>query len=170
MQIEEYIRAVPDFPKAGILFRDITPLLANSEAFEETVSRLVERVNLCGADVIAGIESRGFIFGVPVAQRLGLPFVPIRKPGKLPCETVVAEYALEYGSDQLELHVDAIKPDQRVFIVDDLLATGGTANAACTLVTTLGGVVSGVGVVIELEGLDGREKLAPNRCESLLRF
>ena len=123
MQIQDYIRAVPDFPKPGILFRDITPLLSNSEALTEAVSALAERARACGADVIAGIESRGFIFGVPVAQQLGLPFVPIRKPGKLPCQTVAVEYALEYGTDRLELHVDSVAETQRVFIVDDLLAT-----------------------------------------------
>ena len=131
---------------------------------------MADRARACGADVIAGIESRGFIFGVPVAQQLGLPFVPIRKPGKLPCQTVAVEYALEYGTDRLELHVDAITETQRVFIIDDLLATGGTARAACRLVEMLRGIVSAVGVVIELDALGGREVVSPIRCESLLHF
>ena len=170
MLIADYIRAVPDFPKPGILFRDISPLLGSSEAFGVSIDGLAERTASFKADVIAGIESRGFIFGVPLAQKLGLPFVPVRKPGKLPCETIAVSYDLEYGSDSLEIHADAFSAGQRVLVIDDLLATGGTASAACKLIEQAGGIVAGVGVVIELQGLAGRQALAPHACESLLTY
>lgn len=170
IKIEEYIRAVPDFPKEGILFRDISPLLASADAFAEATRLLTESVRAFEPDVIAGIESRGFIFGVPVAQSLGLPFVPIRKPGKLPCDTVSVSYDLEYGSDCLEMHRDAVEAGQRVVIIDDLLATGGTADAAISLVNTQGSIVAGIGFVIELAGLEGRARLKTQNCVSLLTF
>ena len=170
MLIADYIRAVPDFPKPGILFRDISPLLGSSQAFGASIDGLAERTGSFNADVIAGIESRGFIFGVPLAQKLGLPFVPVRKPGKLPCETISVSYDLEYGSDSLEIHADAFDAGQRVLVVDDLLATGGTACAACKLIEQAGGIVAGVAVVIELQGLEGRQALAPHACESLLTY
>ena len=170
IRIEDYIRAVPDFPKEGILFRDISPLLASPEAFTESTRLLVDAIKKFAPDVIAGIESRGFIFGVPVAQALGLPFVPIRKPGKLPCDTVRVEYDLEYGSDCLEMHRDAVETGQRVVIIDDLLATGGTAAAAVSLVESQGSIVAGIGFVIELEGLSGRQRLETDQCVSLLKF
>jgi adenine phosphoribosyltransferase len=170
INIEEYIRAVPDFPKEGILFRDISPLLASAAAFAQATRSLTEAIRSYQPDVIAGIESRGFIFGVPVAQSLGLPFVPIRKPGKLPCDTVSVSYDLEYGSDCLEMHRDAVEAGKRVVVIDDLLATGGTAAAAISLVTAQGAIVAGIGFVIELEGLAGRSRLATQNCVSLLTF
>jgi adenine phosphoribosyltransferase len=170
IRVEDYIRAVPNFPKEGILFRDISPLLASPKAFAETTRLLTEAIAHFKPDVIAGIESRGFIFGVPVAQLLGLPFIPIRKPGKLPCDTVSVAYELEYGSDSLEMHRDAVEPGQRVVIIDDLLATGGTAAAAVSLVESQGSIAAGLGVVIELEGLAGRQRLEQDRCVSLLKF
>lgn len=170
INISEYVRAIPDFPKPGILFRDITPLLASPDAFASAVDQLTEAISTYQPDVIAGIESRGFIFGVPVAQRLGLPFVPIRKPGKLPGETVGVSYELEYGTDRLEMHCDAVDNGQRVVIIDDLLATGGTAAAAAQLIEAAGGVVSGLGFVIELKGLNGRLRIGNERCASLLTY
>jgi adenine phosphoribosyltransferase len=170
IRIEDYIRAVPDFPKEGILFRDISPLLASPKAFAQATRLLAESIARFEPDVIAGIESRGFIFGVPVAQLLELPFVPIRKPGKLPCETVSVSYELEYGSDRLEMHRDAVEAGERVVIIDDLLATGGTAAAAVSLVESQGSIAAGLGFVIELEGLAGRERLEQDRCVSLLKF
>ena len=170
INIEEYIRAVPDFPKEGILFRDISPLLSSAAAFAEATRLLTEAVASFQPDVIAGIESRGFIFGVPVAQSLGLPFVPIRKPGKLPCDTVSVSYDLEYGSDSLEMHRDAVKPGQRVVVIDDLLATGGTAGAAISLVKAQEAIIAGIGFVIELEGLSGRSRIETPNCVSLLTF
>ena len=170
MTIAEFIRAVPDFPKPGILFRDISPLLANPEAFAAGIDALAERTAHLDVQVIAGIESRGFIFGIALAQELGIPFVPVRKPGKLPAETISVSYELEYGSDSLELHKDAFPTGDRVLVIDDLLATGGTASAACQLIEDAGGVVAGVGVLIELKGLQGREALAPYTCESVLTY
>ena len=168
--ISALIRAVPDFPKPGILFRDITPVLANAEAFAQVVDAMASLANLHGATHIVGIESRGFFLGVPVAQILGLPFIPVRKPGKLPCATHRAEYALEYGTDALEIHADALQPGDRVAVVDDLLATGGTAAAACKLVEGLGATVSSVLVLIELTALGGTAKLAPRSVHALLKY
>jgi len=168
--IKALIRDVPDFPKPGILFRDITPVLAHPEAMGKVVDALVGVAALSGPSHIIGIESRGFILGVPVAHRLRLPFVPARKPGKLPRETRRAEYALEYGVDALEIHADAIRPGDRVVIVDDLLATGGTAEAACRLVEGLGATVAGVLVLIELSALGGVERLAPRAVNALLKY
>jgi adenine phosphoribosyltransferase len=148
-----------DFPKAGIVFKDITPVLQNSAATKEILDLLAENAKEQGAEVIVGIESRGFIFGVPVAMMLGIPFVPARKLGKLPYSRISEEYALEYGTNTVELHVDAVKPGQKAYVVDDLLATGGTAAAAGRLVERLGGEVCGFGFVVELKFLEGRSNL-----------
>lgn len=160
VNLEQFIRDVPDFPKKGIIFKDITPLLANYEALRETTARLVQPFEQQRVDVVAAIESRGFIFGSLVAQRLKAGFVPLRKPNKLPWKTKRATYDLEYGSDAIEIHADAIEKGQSVLMVDDLLATGGTMGAACELVDALGGRIIGAAFVIELAFLSGRAKLA----------
>jgi len=160
MDLTTYLRDVQDFPKPGIVFKDISPLLASTDAMRECIRRMAELVDGEQIHWVAGIESRGFLFGTPLAMELGAGFVPIRKPGKLPWKTNKIEYALEYGSDSLEIHEDAIESGQRVLLVDDLLATGGTMRAACDLVEGIGGVVSGCLFAIELSFLPGREKLA----------
>ncbi|MCB0354056.1 MAG: adenine phosphoribosyltransferase, partial [Bdellovibrionales bacterium] len=157
--LAEHIRTVPDFPKPGIAFKDITPLLAHPQAFAELISRMSHAVQESKAECIVGLESRGFIIGVAIAHELGLPFIPARKPGKLPAETIRADYELEYGSATLEIHSDSIREGQRVAIVDDLLATGGTAEAASCLVRALGGVLSGYFFAIELKELKGADRL-----------
>ena len=170
VDLRKYIRDVPDFPQPGILFRDITPLLLSPEAFECAITAMCDYVSSRTPDVIVGIESRGFIFGTPIAARLGLPFVPIRKPGKLPAAHMSVEYALEYGSGQLDIHSDALRRGQRVVIVDDLLATGGTAVGASKLVELIQGKVAGIAFLIELEGLDGRERLEGYDVFAVLRY
>jgi adenine phosphoribosyltransferase len=164
------IRDIPDFPKRGIVFKDIMPLLADPEALHNTVERLAEFAEPRKPDLVLGAEARGFIFGAALAYRLGCGFIAARKPGKLPWRTVSAKYALEYGFDALELHADAIEPGSRVLIHDDLLATGGTARAKVELVEQLGGVVVGLAFVIELEFLHGREKLAGYDVFSLITY
>ena len=164
------IRDIPDFPKSGILFKDITPVLGNAAAFREVIDALAEQAASFAPDIIAGTESRGFLFGVPVALALGVGFVPIRKAGKLPSHTEREEYALEYGTAVVEVHQDAVAPGQRVLIVDDLLATGGTASASVRLVEKLGGQVVGVSFVIELGYLNGREALSGYEVRSLLTY
>ncbi len=164
------LRDVPDFPQPGIIFKDITPILADKDGLREVIDALGERIKELKPDLIVGIESRGFIFGVPVAYNLGLGFSPVRKVGKLPHETIKQEYALEYGTSTVEMHTDAVSPGQRVVIVDDLLATGGTAQAAAALVEQLGGIVVGYCFVIELAFLKGREKLAGQNVISLATF
>jgi adenine phosphoribosyltransferase len=164
------IRDVPDFPKAGIVFKDIMPLLADRHALEDTVERLAAYADPLRPDVILGAEARGFILGGALAYRLGCGFVAARKPGKLPWETVTAEYDLEYGVDSLELHADALTRDARVLIHDDLLATGGTARAKVGLVEQLGGQVVGLAFVIELEFLQGRERLEGYDVFSLIKY
>lgn len=159
IDLKDYIASIPDYPTKGILFRDVTPLVDDGEAFKEAVRQLSEYAKSVGADLIAGPESRGFIFGCPTAYELGIGFVPVRKPGKLPRETISASYSLEYGTNELFMHKDAVKPGQRVVIVDDLLATGGTAKATAEMVKKLGGVVAGCAFVIELDGLPGRVML-----------
>ncbi|MDY5223390.1 MAG: adenine phosphoribosyltransferase [Lachnospiraceae bacterium] len=159
IDLKDYIASIPDYPTKGILFRDVTPLVDDGEAFKEAVRQLAEYAKSVGADLIAGPESRGFIFGCPTAYELGIGFVPVRKPGKLPRETISASYSLEYGTNELFMHKDAVKPGQRVVIVDDLLATGGTAKATAEMVKKLGGVVAGCAFVIELDGLPGRVTL-----------
>ena len=170
MELKHYIRNIPDFPKPGIIFRDITTLLQKPEAFKATVDEFVERYKNQNIDVVAAIESRGFIFGGAIAYLLGASFVPIRKKGKLPWKTISAQYELEYGVDELEIHTDAVKPGQRVLLFDDLIATGGTLKAACELIEKLGGEVVEVAVVIELVDLKGREKIAPKKLFSLIKF
>ena len=170
MNLADFVRNVPDFPQPGILFRDITPLLLNAEAFRQSLDGLAAAAEREGAEAIVGIESRGFIFGGPLADRMGLPFVPVRKPGKLPAARMSVEYSLEYGESQLDIHQDAVSRDQRCFIVDDLLATGGTARAAAKLVELIGGLVVGCGFVIELDALAGRKQLEGYAVHSLLRY
>ncbi len=160
MDLKQYIRVVPDWPKKKVMFQDITVLLQNIEAFKFCVDKLAEFCKKQGATTVVAIESRGFIFGAAIAYKLGIKFAPVRKPGKLPWKTVSEEYALEYGTDKIEMHMDAVKKDEKVLVIDDLLATGGTAEAAAKLVEKLGGIVAGIGFVIELTGsLHGREKL-----------
>ena len=168
LDLERFSREVPDFPKAGIRFKDITPLLADPAAFADSVRRLAERTPK--PDAVVAIESRGFLFGAGLALHWGVPLVPARKFGKLPARSVRVTYSLEYGEDTLEIHADALRPGQRVVVVDDLLATGGTARATAELVETLGAEVQALLFVIELVGLGGRERLAPRRVESLLRY
>jgi len=157
--LKSLIRDVPDFPQPGILFRDVTPLLRDAAALREVVAHFAERYRGAGIDAVAGIESRGFIFGAPLALELGVGFVPIRKLGKLPAEKIHLEYALEYGTAALEMHVDAVSPGERVLLIDDLLATGGTARAAAQLIATMGGDIAAVAFLIELEFLNGRRAL-----------
>jgi adenine phosphoribosyltransferase len=164
------IRAIPDFPKKGILFRDITPLLLDAEALRYCVDRLADYAQGKDAELVIGAESRGFILGAAMAYKLGIGFAPARKPGKLPWKTISAEYALEYGTDSLELHEDAIRPGMRVLIHDDLLATGGTARAKCELVERLGGVVVGLAFIVELVDLHGRDKLPGYDILSLVQY
>ena len=163
------LRAVPDFPQPGVLFRDITPLLAASNLFPRVVAWLAEQCERHGADRVACIESRGFLFGAPLAERLGLPLALIRKPGKLPHRTVRQDYALEYGTDALEIHADACSSGDRVVLIDDVLATGGTAAAACDLIERLGAGVAGVLFVVELNELHGRTRLRDRPLQSLAR-
>ena len=170
IDLESFLRDVPDFPKPGILFKDITPLLASPEAFKEACDRLAKPFADKGITKVVGIESRGFIFGAPVAQRLGAGFVPIRKPGKLPAETLSQSYQLEYGSDTIEIHADSIGPREKVLLIDDLLATGGTMAAAAELVARLGGQVVGIAFVIELCFLSGRDKLAGLDIHALIQI
>lgn len=157
--VEDYIRTIPDFPEKGVMFRDITTILQDPDGLELAVNALCELVADVDFDLVVGLESRGFIFGVPVALKLHKGFIPVRKKGKLPAETVSVKYDLEYGQAEIEMHKDAIKPGQRVIIVDDLIATGGTCEAACKLVEELGGKVVRTCFLLELAGLSGRAKL-----------
>jgi len=168
--LKSLIRDVPDFPVEGILFRDVTPLLRDPAALREVVSTFATRFREAGVDAVAGIESRGFIFGAPLAVELGVGFVPIRKLGKLPAEKIRREYSLEYGTNVLEMHVDAVRPGERVLLVDDLLATGGTARASVELIRHVGGEVVSVAFVIELEFLNGRRGLEGHDVFSLVRY
>lgn len=169
-QLKSKIRHVPDFPKAGILFYDVTTLLQDPLGFHAAIDSMVAPFTGQGIDLVVGIESRGFIFGSAVADRIGAGFSPVRKPGKLPSKTVRASYDLEYGSDALEMHDDAVRKGQRVLIVDDLLATGGTAKATSELVTRLGGEVYALAFLIELVALNGRDKLAGHRLHTVLKY
>lgn len=168
--LKDRIRHVPDFPKPGILFYDITTLLRDRQGFREAVDAVAGPFTGSAIDVVVGIESRGFILGGAVADRLGAGFVPVRKPGKLPSKAVRESYALEYGSDALEMHEDAITPGTRVLIVDDVIATGGTAKATAGLVRRLGGEVHALAFLIELEFLDGRRQLAGESIHSVVRY
>jgi adenine phosphoribosyltransferase len=168
--LKSKIRHVPDFPKAGILFYDVTTLLRDPQGLKLALDALTQPFAGRGVDLVVGIESRGFILGAAVADRIGAGFVPVRKLGKLPAETIKASYALEYGSDSLEMHRDAIERGQRVLIIDDLLATGGTAAATVTLVETLGGTIVGIGFLIELLALNGRRKLGGRDIHAVLRY
>lgn len=170
INLQDWIRDVPDFPKPGILFKDITPLLSSSQAFRATVDRLADLVSGRSIDAVAAAEARGFIFGAPLALKLGAGFVPIRKPGKLPSATVSLEYQLEYGTDRLEVHTDAFAPGRRVLLLDDVLATGGTMAACRDLVVKTGAHVVACAFVIELGFLEGRAKLEPTEVMSLLKF
>ena len=170
MDLKEKIRVIEGFPKEGISFKDITTLVADGEAFKESIDRIVEHLKDKHVDVILGPEARGFIFGVPVAYALGVGFVPVRKKGKLPAETVSVEYSLEYGVDVLEIHKDAIKKGQRVAIVDDLLATGGTVEAVAKLVEKVGAEVVALDFAIELTELKGRDKLEGYEIMSLVQY
>lgn len=159
VNLQDYIASIRDFPAKGILFRDVTPLVQDGTAFHQAIDEIADFGKKAGADVVVGPESRGFIFGAPVAYALNIGFVPIRKPGKLPRETISVKYDLEYGSNELFMHKDAIKPGQKVLIVDDLLATGGTAVAAAKMVEQLGGVVAGIAFIINLTGIPQAEDL-----------
>lgn len=164
------IRDVPDFPKPGIMFKDIAPVLQSPAALAEVVKLLSDDARAKGSEVIVGIESRGFVFGVPVALSLGLPFAMARKLGKLPYDRITEEYALEYGTNTVEMHVDAVSPGQRAYVVDDLLATGGTAAAAARLVERLGGKVCGFGFMVELTFLEGRQNLLGYPIHALIEY
>ena len=169
-KLEEYVRSIPDFPEPGIIFRDVTSVLQDAEGLRLAVDTMQDLVKDMDFDIVAGAESRGFLFGAPIAYNMGKPFVLIRKKGKLPCETVEQTYDLEYGKAVIEMHKDSIKPGQKVLIVDDLIATGGTTEAMIKLVEVLGGEVAGVVVLIELAGLNGREKIAGYRLDSAICY
>jgi adenine phosphoribosyltransferase len=170
LEIKARMRSIQDFPAEGILFRDITPILADPALFQQAVDALTDYARRRGAQAIVGIESRGFLMGAPVALALKVPFVPIRKAGKLPAETVSMEYALEYGSATIEMHKDALAEGQRVVLIDDLLATGGTAEAACHLVEEVGGSIAGIAFLVELVELEGRDRLTGYEVASFVRY
>ena len=169
-KLEEYVRSIPDFPEEGIIFRDVTSVLQDGDGLHLAIDTMQDKIKDLEYDVVVGPESRGFIFGTPIAYNNHKPFVLIRKKGKLPCETVEMEYELEYGTATIEMHKDSIKPGQKVLIVDDLIATGGTTEAMIKLIESLGGEVVGVVVLIELAGLKGREKLSKYRLESAICY
>ena len=169
-KIEEYVKSIPDFPEKGIIFRDVTSVLQDADGLHLAIDEMQKFLEGVDFDVIAGTESRGFIFGVPIAYNLHKAFVPVRKKGKLPRETVAAEYELEYGKAEIEMHKDAIQPGQKVVFVDDLIATGGTIEAAARLVEELGGEVVKIIFLMELEGLKGREKLKGYDVESVIHY
>ena len=169
-RLEDYVRTIPDFPEEGIMFRDVTSVLQDADGLHLAIDTMQELVADLEYDVIAGPESRGFIFGMPIAYNKHKPFVLIRKKGKLPCETASMEYELEYGSAMIEMHKDAVKPGQKVLIVDDLIATGGTTEAMIRLVESLGGEVVGIVVLMELKGLNGRDKVKGYRLDSAVQY
>ena len=170
MDVKDYIRTIPDFPQKGVMFRDVTTVLQDARGLELAVDALAGLLDGVEFDVLAGIESRGFLFGAPIAYKLKKPFVPVRKKGKLPFDTVEEKYSLEYGSAVIEMHSDAIKPGQRAVIIDDLIATGGTVRAAAKLVERLGGTVAKAIFLIELPALGGRENLKEYEVESVVQF
>lgn len=169
-KIEEYVRSIPDFPEEGIIFRDVTSVLQDADGLHLAINSMQELIGDIDFDVVVGPESRGFIFGVPIAYNMRKSFVPVRKKGKLPCETIEREYALEYGTATIEMHKDSIKKGQKVVIIDDLIATGGTIEAIVELVEQLGGEVVKIIFLMELEGLSGREKLAGYDVESVILY
>ena len=169
-KMEDNVRAIPDFPEPGIIFRDVTSVLQDPEGLKLAVDSMIGLLDGMDFDVVAGTESRGFMFGMPIAYQLGKAFIPVRKKGKLPCETISAEYALEYGTAEIEIHKDAIKPGQRVVLVDDLIATGGTMQASIRLIEQLGGKVAKVIFLMELAGLKGREKLTGYEVASVITY
>ena len=169
-KIEDYVRSIPDFPEPGIIFRDVTSILQDADGLKLAIDSMQECLKDTEVDVIVGTESRGFMFGVPIAYNLHKPFVPVRKKGKLPCETVSRSYDLEYGSATIEMHRDSIEPGQKVAVIDDLIATGGTVEAAVKLIEELGGEVVKIVVLMELAGLKGREKLAGYDVASVIRY
>ena len=168
--IEEYVRSIPDFPEPGIIFRDITTVLQDADGLQLAIDSMQDCLKDIDVDVIAGTESRGFIFGVPIAYNLHKPFIPIRKKGKLPCETVSVEYELEYGTATIEMHKDAIKPGQKVVIIDDLIATGGTNEAMVKMIESLGGEVVKAVFLMELAGLKGRERLEGYDVDAVITY
>ena len=168
--IEEYVRSIPDFPEEGIILRDVTSILEDADGLHLAIDLLQEKLKDKEFDVIVGPESRGFIFGVPLAYNLNKAFIPVRKKGKLPCETVEIEYDLEYGSAVIEMHKDSIKPGQKVVIIDDLMATGGTIEAIVKLIEGLGGIVEKIVFLMELEGLEGRKKLEGYDVETVIAY
>ncbi len=170
MDLKTIIRSIPDFPEKGIMFRDITPILQNADYLKDAIDQVSGKVEHLDFDLILGPESRGFIFGVPVAYNLNKGFVPVRKAGKLPCATNAKTYDLEYGTATIEIHTDSIQKGQRVVIVDDLLATGGTCKALCELVEEMGGVVAGIVFLIELNGLNGRDVLGKYEIHSIMQY
>ena len=170
MDLKQFIRDIPDFPQQGILFRDITPLLQTPDAFKYVVDRFSDEYRDVGLNAVVAIESRGFLFGAPLARSLGVSLVPVRKAGKLPAKHISVEYSLEYGTSQLDIHEDALKRGQKALVVDDLLATGGTANAAAKLVELLGAEVHGIAFVVELTFLNGRERLREYDVLSLVTY
>ncbi len=170
IRLEDFIRDIQDFPQQGVLFKDITPMLQDGSAFHAAIDRLAAHYAGAGIQTVVGVESRGFIFGAPLAYQLNCGFVPVRKFGKLPNETVSVEYALEYGTNVVEIHKDAIKPGERVLIVDDLLATGGTVSAAMELVENLGGHIAGIAFLVELAFLKGREHLKGHDVFALIKY
>ena len=170
MDLAKYVRDIPDFPVEGILFKDITPLLQSAQAFRESVQVLTERYQASQIDHVVAVESRGFILGAPLAYTLGSGFIPVRKAGKLPAETIAVKYSLEYGANTLEMHVDAIRPGERVLLVDDLLATGGSAKAATHLIEQLQGIVVEIAFLVELEFLNGRAKLEGYDVFSVVKY
>ena len=169
-KVEDYVRSIPDFPEKGVIFRDITSVVQDPEGLKLAIDGMIEMVKDLDFDVIAGAESRGFVFGAPIAYALGKGLVLIRKKGKLPCETISESYELEYGTAEIEIHTDAIKPGQKVVLVDDLIATGGTIEAAAKLIEKLGGEVVKIIFLMELEGLKGREKLSKYDVDSVIKY
>ena len=169
-KVEDYVRTIPDFPEPGIMFRDVTSVLQDPDGLKLAIDEMIKLLDGLEFDIIAGTESRGFIFGVPIAYALGKSFIPVRKKGKLPCETISAEYELEYGTAEIEIHKDAVKPGQKVVLVDDLIATGGTIAASIKLIEQLGGEVVKSIFLIELAGLNGRAKLEGYDVEAVITY
>lgn len=169
MSLKDKVRAIPDYPKKGVIFRDVTTLLKEGQDFKEAIDKMAEKIDY-EIDKVIGIEARGFIVGAPLAYKLSKGFIPIRKPGKLPCEKISVEYDLEYGIDSIEMHIDGIKKGEKVVIVDDLLATGGTSQAAIKLVESLGAEVAGLLFLMELDDINGRQKLKNYRVDSIIHY